>query len=74
MSCRDHVLSSFLRSKGFYVDEEINNTMNGIPQDEFDGQMCNISNDYNNDGNMRRSSFDSMNEGWNEEGNGEIKN
>jgi hypothetical protein len=37
MSCRDHVLSSFLRSKGFDVDEEINNTMNGTPQDESNG-------------------------------------
>jgi hypothetical protein len=35
-SYRNHILSSSLQSKGFDVDEEINNMMNGIPQDELD--------------------------------------
>jgi hypothetical protein len=37
MSYRDHTLSSSLQSKGFDIDEEINNMMNGIPQDKLDG-------------------------------------
>jgi hypothetical protein len=37
MSYSDHILSSSLQSKGFDFDEEISNTMNGIPQDELDG-------------------------------------
>jgi len=45
--------------------------MNVIPQDESDGYKCNIFYDSNNDGTMRRGSFNSMNERWNEEGNGE---
>jgi len=40
VSCRDHVLSSSLWSEGFDVDEEIINTMNGTPQNEFDGYKC----------------------------------
>jgi hypothetical protein len=47
--------------------------MNGIPQDESDGYKCNISNDSNSDGTMRRGFFNSMNERWNEEGNGKEK-
>jgi hypothetical protein len=73
MFYKDHTFSSSLRFEGFDVDEEINNTMNGIPQDEFDGYMCNIFDDSNSDGTMRKCSFDSMNEGWNEEGNGKKK-
>jgi hypothetical protein len=45
--------------------------MNGIPQDELDGYWCNISDDSNSDGIVTRGSSDSMNEGWNEKGNGE---
>ncbi len=71
MSCKDHTPFSSLQSKGFDVDEEINNTMNGIPQDELDGYWCNISDDSNSDGIVTRGSSDSMNEGWNEKGNGE---
>jgi len=63
MFYKDHTLSSSLRFEGFDIDEEINNTMNGIPQDEFDGYMCNIFDDYNSDGTMRKCSFDFMNEG-----------
>jgi hypothetical protein len=32
--------------------------------------MCNIFDDSNSDGIMRKCSFDFMNEGWNEEGSG----
>ncbi len=45
--------------------------MNGIPQDEFDGYNCNVFYDSNNDRTVKRGSFDSMNEGWDDEGNGE---
>jgi len=62
-SYRNHILSSSLQSKGFDVDKEINNMMNGIPQDELDEYHCNISDDSNSDGIMRRGSSDSMNEG-----------
>ncbi len=65
-------LSSSLRFEGFDFDEEINNTMNGTPQDEYDGYKCNISNDFNSDGTMKKCS-NSMSEGCNEEGNGEKK-
>jgi len=40
--CKDHALSSSLQFKRFDVDEEVNNMMNGIPQDECNGYMCNI--------------------------------
>jgi hypothetical protein len=70
-SYRNHILSSSLQSKGFDIDEEINNMMNGIPQDELDEYHCNISDDSNSDGIVRRGSSDSMNEGSNEKGNGE---
>jgi hypothetical protein len=71
MSCRYHTFSSSLQFKGLDIDEEIKNIMNVIPQDESDGYKCNIFYDSNNDGTMRRGSFNSMNERWNEEGNGE---
>ncbi len=71
MFCRDRIFSSSLQSKGFDIDEEIKNTMNGTPQDESNGYKCNISFDSNNDGTMTRGSSNSMNEGWNEERNGE---
>jgi len=45
--------------------------MDGTLEDEFDGYRCNISDDATNDGTLRRVSFDFMNEGKNEEGNGE---
>jgi hypothetical protein len=67
VSYKNHVLSSSLRSKGFDVDEEINNIMNGTSKDKSNGYMCNISNDSNNDGILKKSYFYFMNEGWNEE-------
>jgi hypothetical protein len=70
VSSRYHVLSSSLQYEGFNVDKEINNTMNGTPEDESDGYMCNISDDVNIDGILRRTFSDFMNERWNEEGNG----
>ncbi len=45
--------------------------MHGIPEDEFDGYKCNNSHDATSDGTLRITFFDSMNEGTNEEGNGE---
>ncbi len=71
MFCKNQALSSSLRSKGFDVNEEINNTMDGIPKDEYNEYMCNIFDDATNDGTLKRASFNSMNEGTNEEGNGE---
>jgi hypothetical protein len=44
--------------------------MNGIPQDKSNGYRCNISDDSSSDGIMKRGFFDSMSEGWDEEGNG----
>jgi hypothetical protein len=44
--------------------------MNGIPQDEFDGYRCNISDDSINDDTVKKSFYDFMIEGWNEERNG----
>jgi hypothetical protein len=70
VSSKNHALFSCLPFKGFDVDEEINNTMDGTPQDESNGYMCNISNDANNDGTLKRFFSDSMSEGMNEEGNG----
>ncbi len=63
MSYRDHTFSSSLWCEGFDVDEEIINMMNGTPQDEFNGYRCNISNDANNDGTLKRTFLGSMNEG-----------
>ncbi len=63
MSYKYRLLSSSLKFERIDVDEEINNTMNGIPKDEFDGYMCNISDDSNNDGTIRRAFFYSMSEG-----------
>jgi hypothetical protein len=45
--------------------------MNGTLQDESNGYKCHIFNDFNSDGIVRKCSFDSMSERWNEEGNGE---
>jgi len=73
VSYKDHVLSSSLRSKGFDVDEEINNIMNGTSKDKSNGYMCNISNDSNNDGILEKGYFYFMNEGWNEERNNEVE-
>jgi hypothetical protein len=42
--------------------------MNGTPQDESNGHKCNIFNDSNDDGIMRRRFFYFMNERWDEEG------
>jgi hypothetical protein len=71
MSCKDQALSSSLHFEGFDVNEEINNMMDGTPEDKFDGYRCKISDDAISDGTLRRASFDSMSEGTNEEGNGE---
>lgn len=40
MSCIDQALSSSLRSKGFNVKEEINNTMDGTLEDKSNGYRC----------------------------------
>ncbi len=45
--------------------------MDGIPKDKSNGYMCNSFDDSINDGILRITSFDSMSEGTNEEGNGE---
>jgi hypothetical protein len=42
--------------------------MGGIPKDESDGYKCNSFHDATNDGILKRT-FNSMNEGTNEEGN-----
>jgi hypothetical protein len=68
---RDHTFSSSSQFEGFDADEEINNTMNGTPQEKSNGYMCNIFYDSSNDGTVRGHSFDSMGEGWDEKGNGE---
>ncbi len=70
MSCKDYVLSSSLRSEGFDVNEEINNTMDGIPKEESCGYKCNSFEDATSDGTLRKASFESMREGMNGEGNG----
>lgn len=73
MFCKIQALFSSLRSKGFDVNEKINNMMDGTHEDEFNGYMCNIFDDATNDGTLRRTSFNFMNEGTNEEGIGEEK-
>jgi hypothetical protein len=45
--------------------------MDGIPKDESDRYMWNTSNDATNDDILRRVYSDFMNEGMNEERNGE---
>jgi len=45
--------------------------MHGILEDKFDGYKCNNSHDATSDGTLRITFFDYMNEGTNEEGNGE---
>jgi hypothetical protein len=71
MFCKNQALSSSLQSKGFNVNEEINNMMDGTLEDESGGYRCNISNDATNDDILRITFFDFMSEGTNEEGNGE---
>lgn len=73
VSCRNHALSSTLRSKGFDVDEEINIMMDGTTQHEFNGYMCNIFYDATSDGTLKRTFPDSMNEGMNQKRNGKNK-
>jgi hypothetical protein len=68
---RDHASFSSLQSKGVDVNEKINDMMDGSFEDESNGYMCNISNDANNDGILRKTSSDFMIKGTNEEGNGE---
>ncbi len=63
--------SSSLCFEGFDINEEINNMMDGIPKDESDRYMWNTSNDATNDDILRRVYSDFMNEGMNEERNGE---
>jgi hypothetical protein len=50
---------------------EINNTMDGIPEDKSNGYMYNISNDANSDGTLKRTFSNSMSESTNEERNNE---
>jgi hypothetical protein len=71
MSCRDQAFSSSLCSKGFDINEEINNIMNGIPKDEYNGYMFNNFDDATSDGTLRRTYSNSMSDITNEEGNGE---
>jgi hypothetical protein len=47
--------------------------MDGIPIDKSNGYRCNSFDDATNDGALKRTYFDSMSEGMNEEGNGEEK-
>jgi hypothetical protein len=44
--------------------------MTGTPQDKFNGYRCNISNGASSDGTLKKTFLGSMNEGWNEKGNG----
>jgi hypothetical protein len=44
--------------------------MDGTLEDESDGYRSNNSDDATNDGTLRRTSYGSMSEGTNEEGNG----
>lgn len=50
--CKDQVLSSSLHSKGFDVNEEINNEMDGTPKVEFDGYNYDSSNDATSESNF----------------------
>jgi hypothetical protein len=70
VSCRNQVLSPSLCSEGFDVNENINNKMDGTPEDESNGYKCNIFYDATNGGILKRASSNSMNENTNE-GNGE---
>jgi hypothetical protein len=45
--------------------------MKGTSQDKFNGYKCNNSNGGSSDGTLRKAFSNSMNERWNEEGNGE---
>ncbi len=45
--------------------------MNGSVNDESNAYKCYNSNDATNEGNLKKTSFNSMNEGRNEETNGE---
>ncbi len=60
-----------LRFEGSNINEEINNMMDGIPEDESNGYMCNNCDGATINGTLKRTFFDFMNEGMNEEGNGE---
>jgi hypothetical protein len=44
--------------------------MGGILEDESNGYKCNSFDDATSDGTLKRTSFNFMNEGMNEEGNG----
>jgi hypothetical protein len=68
VSNRNFVFFSSSQFEGFDVDEKNINMMNGTPQDESNGHKCNIFNDSNDDGIMRRRFFYFMNERWDEEG------
>ncbi len=54
---RDQALSPSLHSKGFDVNEEINNTMDSILEDKFDGYRCKFFDDATNDGTLKRTFF-----------------
>jgi hypothetical protein len=64
-------LSSSLHSKGFNINEEINNEMDGTPKVEFDGYNYDGSNDPTSEGTFIITLFYSMSEGTNEDGYGE---
>ncbi len=70
MFCKDHVFFSSLHFEGFEINEEINNEMDGILKDKFNGYNYDNFNDPTSEGIFRRTSFESMNEGTNEDGNG----
>jgi hypothetical protein len=65
VSCRDQAFFASL------CLEEIDIMMNGSVNDESNAYKCYNSNDATNEGNLKKTSFNSMNEGRNEETNGE---
>jgi hypothetical protein len=73
VSCRDQALSSSLCFEGSDVNEEINNMMDGIPEDESNGYKCNSFDDATNDGTLNFFKKKFMSEGTNEEGNAKAK-
>ncbi len=63
---RNHALSSSLQFERFDVNEKINNTMDGILKDKYDGNMCNIYNDAKMMSFWEKLFSDSMTKGMNE--------
>ncbi len=70
MYYRDHAFFSSLWLQAVDVNEKINNMMDGYLEDEYNKYMCNIFNDVNNDGILKKTSADSMIKGTNEKING----